>query len=139
MTDITHSESKKKRVAKDGGMGASSYVRVRQAAVVVHDFCTQNIPKRREAEFKNVFTSALKLVGVIQALVKLKLFLRPQRPLQRQKNVRVLQQKSNDEKHASAARGHCGRCRMVNEGGLTVPAPFMSLVRTRILHITNYC
>ena len=73
--------------------GGSSYVRIRQAAVVVHDFRAQNIPKRRKAEFKNVFASALKLVGVIQTLVKLKRFFRPERPLQRQKHVRILKQK----------------------------------------------
>ena len=78
---------------RDGQKRGSSYVRIRQAAVVVHDFRAQNIPKRRKAEFKNVFASALKLVGVIQTLVKLKRFFRPERPLQRQKHVRILKQK----------------------------------------------
>jgi hypothetical protein len=38
----------------------------------VHDFGTQKVSKRRQAEFKNILMPALKLVGMVQTLVKLK-------------------------------------------------------------------
>ena len=88
---------------RDGQKRGSSYVRIRQAAVVVHDFRAQNIPKRRKAEFKNVFASALKLVGVIQTLVKLNLFCGPERPFQRQEHVGILRDKENVSTDAAAA------------------------------------
>ena len=112
----------------------AAYVRIRETTVVVHDLGTQEVPKRRQAEFKNILTSALKLVRVIQTLVELKCFFTPERSTQRKEHVRILKRAQEGEAAVSArlwveggGRGELGG------GGLTVPAPLISLVRTTIL------
>ena len=69
----------------------------------MHDFGTQKVPERGQAEFENVFMSSLKLVGVIQTLVKLNLFYSPERPFQRQEHVGILRDKENVSTDAAAA------------------------------------
>ena len=51
---------------------------------------TQKVSKRGEAEFKDIFASALKLVRVIQTLVELTRFFGPERSAQRKEHVRIL-------------------------------------------------
>ena len=127
-------QPKKKQKEDWGGGGGAAYVRIRQTTVVMHDLRTQKVPKRGEAEFKDIFASALKLVRVIQTLVELKRFFGPERSAQRKEHVRILKRAQEGEAAVSArlwveggGRGELGG------GGLTVPAPLISLVRTKIL------
>jgi hypothetical protein len=83
----------------------AAYIRVRQTAVVVHDFGTQKVSKRRQAEFKNILMPALKLVGMVQTLLELNLFFGPECPLQRQKHVRILRRKSATRQKHTSERG----------------------------------
>jgi len=80
----------------------AAYVRIRETTVVVHDLGTQKVPKRRQAEFKNILTSALKLVRVIQTLVELKCFFTPERSTQRKEHVRILKGAEKGETAVSA-------------------------------------